>query len=161
MEGNLKHISDTIQTSSNSHMVSFQDLTIDNAEAKIIADAISRNQTPKTVSFYNGEFLNDSLNIILESFNTTTKSTELILKGLSNLEQVRKVSEFIKTNNTLHILNLDSNELGDEGFVALSEALSVNSTLTEIRLQSTGMTDDGLRNISEALKVNQGILEIT
>ncbi|KAG0310160.1 hypothetical protein BGZ99_000629 [Dissophora globulifera] len=66
----------------------------------------------------------------------------------------RALSEVLKINSTLTTLSLDSNSIGDNGAQALSDALKNNSTLTTLNLTSNSIGDNGVQALSEALKIN-------
>ncbi|KAF9944994.1 hypothetical protein BGZ72_001783, partial [Mortierella alpina] len=64
------------------------------------------------------------------------------------------LSETLRTNATLTILDLRGNSIGDNGALALSEALKINSTLTTLDLWNNSIGDNGAQALSEALKTN-------
>jgi len=65
------------------------------------------------------------------------------------------LAETLKTNSTLTLINLSSNQLGDEGAQALAEALKGNNTLTSISLYDNLISEsenDSGSDSSEALQ---------
>ena len=67
---------------------------------------------------------------------------------------VRSLSEDLKVNGALTILNVSFKNIGDSGAAYLSEALKVNGTLTWLLMNSNNIGDSGAAHLSEALKVN-------
>jgi len=49
-------------------------------------------------------------------------------------EGAKMISELIKVNSTLRILDLSVNTIGDEGTIMISESLKTNTTLTDLSL---------------------------
>ena len=72
---------------------------------------------------------------------------------------VQFVSDLFKIT-TLTSIDLDSNNIGDDGAKDIAEALKTNSTLTSIDLQSNNIGDDGAKDIAEALQINSSITSI-
>ena len=63
-------------------------------------------------------------------------------------------------NTSLTNIDLDGNNIGDEGAKAIGEALKVNTSLTEIYLDGNNIGVEGGKAIGEALKVNTSLTEI-
>jgi len=57
-------------------------------------------------------------------------------------------------NTTLTLLDLRSNNIGNEGVKSLSDTLKVNTTLATLCLSSDNIDDEGIKSLSDALKVN-------
>jgi hypothetical protein len=66
-----------------------------------------------------------------------------------------EIAEGLKTNKTLQVLKLTDNGISDVGAVAIANALKQNSTLTHLSLQDNDVTNEGAVAISEALDVNK------
>ena len=79
-----------------------------------------------------------------------------------NLEDddILKLAESLKHNNTVTTLNLSHNRIGSEGARALAKALQVNSTLTDLRLGHNEIGDAGGRALGEALLVNSTLTNL-
>jgi Ran GTPase-activating protein (RanGAP) involved in mRNA processing and transport len=60
----------------------------------------------------------------------------------------------LSINNTLTIIDLSGNNIGDKGVEFLSNALSVNNTLTGIDLSYNNIGDKGVEYLSNALSIN-------
>lgn len=56
----------------------------------------------------------------------------------------------LQENNSLQVLYLDSNDIGDGGARYIAAALKVNSTLTDLSLAHNGLSDWGLRPFIDA-----------
>ncbi len=88
------------------------------------------------------------------------------LKGKTKLEKsyrgikkddIRNLSECLKTNNALKILDLRHNHVGTIGVQSLVESLKDNKTLTELDIRSNRIRDQGAKHLSDLLKMN-GVL---
>jgi len=54
------------------------------------------------------------------------------------------ISEFVKENCTLQILNIGGNTIGDDGMAMVIEGLLNNRTITELWLWRCGLTIKGI-----------------
>ncbi|CAE7347373.1 NLRC3 [Symbiodinium sp. KB8] len=82
-------------------------------------------------------------------------------RGLKAVEEVKAISEALKSNSTLTSIDLTEWFIGDKGAQAIGEALKTNSTLTSINLQGNDIGGEGAEALAEALKSNatvRGIL---
>jgi hypothetical protein len=70
------------------------------------------------------------------------------------------ISEALKTNSTLQVIDLEENEIGDKGATAFAKALKTNTSLQEINLNDNRIGDEGAIAISEALKTNSTLRKI-
>ncbi len=64
------------------------------------------------------------------------------------------LAEALKTNTTLTELNLDNNNIDDKGATVLAEALKTNRTLTQLKLGFNIIGDDGAKAIGTVLETN-------
>jgi len=78
---------------------------------------------------------------------------ELLDLGSNELgeESGKEIGEVLKTNTTLTQLSLNGNKLGDAGGRSLAMALRTNTTLTQLSLNSNGLGDEGGKALAEAL----------
>ena len=60
----------------------------------------------------------------------------------------------MRINNTLKILSLTNNEVGDRGVKALAAALRINNTLMKLFLACNNIGDEGAISIRDALLTN-------
>ncbi|KAL3774713.1 hypothetical protein HJC23_002013 [Cyclotella cryptica] len=68
------------------------------------------------------------------------------------------ICRMLKTNNTLHTLQLGRNLIGYEGILQLSEALKVNNTLEILSLTGNyAIGDEGARALGLSLKYNSSL----
>ena len=63
------------------------------------------------------------------------------------------ISEMIKINHTLQVLNISRNPIGDEGIVAIARAL-YNARISELDVSYCNITVDGAIAILEAAVAN-------
>ena len=56
---------------------------------------------------------------------------------------INDISEILKENHALQILNVGDNAIGDDGVMQLTEGLQCNVTLTELRLDECVLTLKG------------------
>lgn len=78
-----------------------------------------------------------------------------------NDEQVRWISNEVKTNKNWKGLNLIDNKIGNPGVAHLSAALLLNSTLETLSLADNYVTDYGIDLLTEALKKNSTLAILT
>jgi len=64
-------------------------------------------------------------------------------------------AEMLKVNTTLKTLNLYRNKIGGEGAEALAKALEVNKTLTHFYIGCNNIGDVGAKDLADMLKVNR------
>ena len=62
-------------------------------------------------------------------------------------------------NNTLHVLNLSGNNIGNDGITAISEALQY-TRITALYIRGCGITFSGAESLAEALKINHTIIKL-
>ncbi|KAF9282771.1 hypothetical protein BGZ68_005757 [Mortierella alpina] len=93
-----------------------------------------------------------------EILKTNSKLTVLDL-GRSSLGEngAQALAEVLKANSTLVTLSLEENSLEDRGAQALAEALTTNSTLVSLNLGQNSIGDDGAQALSEALRSNSSL----
>jgi len=94
--------------------------------------------------------------------NAIAKNTTLKVLWLSdnsiNLQGVRHLANALKQNNKpLEDLDLDGNNIGDEGAKYIADMLAVNKTLQRITLDRNKIIDSGAQSIATSLFVNTGI----
>ena len=71
------------------------------------------------------------------------------------------ISEYLKTNNTLQLLNLSDNPgIRDDGVKYISDSLRTNNTLLELKLSRIGIGDKGAKSIVRAVLVNRALQKL-
>ena len=65
-----------------------------------------------------------------------------------------EIASALKQNNTLTLLNLNNNNISNEGAKAIAKALKKNTTLYELDLRYNNIEDTGAIEIANALKIN-------
>jgi Ran GTPase-activating protein (RanGAP) involved in mRNA processing and transport len=69
-------------------------------------------------------------------------------------EAAKLISDAIRTNTSLTVINLNNNKISAEGANYLSDALKKNTTLNEIKLDTNYISNKGSKYISDTLKTN-------
>jgi Ran GTPase-activating protein (RanGAP) involved in mRNA processing and transport len=86
---------------------------------------------------------------------TSTALASIYLDSNDIYEQgALAISEALKVNSSLTLLSLGGNFLHDTGACSIAEALKVNSSLTFLSLENNGIHDDGAFEIADAFKEN-------
>jgi hypothetical protein len=81
--------------------------------------------------------------------NLSGKRTKI---GYIGYEELNKICELLKTNQTIKKLNLSHNDIGDEGAIILTEMLKINETIQDVLLFDTNIGDEGGKAILEILQ---------
>ena len=79
-----------------------------------------------------------------------TLSTVIIITGAIS------ISEMIKINHTVQVLNIGFNPIDDEGIAAIARNLD-NAKISELHVQECGITDTGAKSLAEGLINNHTI----
>ncbi|EOD30779.1 hypothetical protein EMIHUDRAFT_113049 [Emiliania huxleyi CCMP1516] len=72
-------------------------------------------------------------------------------------EGATAIAEALRVNGVLKTLGLGGNNIGDDDAAAIAEALAVNGVLTNLDLFSNSIGDEGAKALASALRVN-GVL---
>ena len=67
------------------------------------------------------------------------------------------ISEMIKVNHTLQILNIRLNPIGDKGIVTVAKTLG-NARISELNVSRCKITTTGAKSLAEGLKNNHTII---
>ena len=126
---------------------------------RVIAEALKTNTTLMTLSLRRNNIGNKGIKAIAEALKINTTLTTLSLWGNNiNAGSIRAIIKILKTSIT--ILKLGSNNLGDEGLIAIAEALKTNSILTTLGLGYNNIGDKGVIGIAEVLKINTTLIKL-
>jgi hypothetical protein len=79
--------------------------------------------------------------------------------GLGN-EDAAALSNALKVNTLVTVIDLGDNQIGDEGATALADALKVNTSVTTISLLYNQIDSEGASALADALKVNTSVTTI-
>jgi len=60
--------------------------------------------------------------------------------------------------NSVHTIDLDSNNIGAEGMKSLADALKINSTVHTIDLYNNSIGAEGMKSLASCLRVLLGII---
>ena len=66
------------------------------------------------------------------------------------------ISQALMGNQTLLELNMEGNQIGDDGIIAIASSLS-NSSITVLDVSNCGISVVGVRSLAEAISSNQNI----
>ena len=71
------------------------------------------------------------------------------------------ISEMIKENYTLQLLNIRDNSIGDKGIEAIAQQLA-HTRIMELNVAGCGFTDTGAKSLADGIKNNHtiGILDV-
>ena len=96
----------------------------------------------------------EGLKSLCEALVTNTSLTNLRLFGCSKVvseDNGPVLTEMLRRNNTLKVLNLSLNILTESGCHYIANGLKDNKSLRVLRLSSCGLTDRGVENLSTGL----------
>jgi hypothetical protein len=82
-------------------------------------------------------------------------SVERTKIGYIGYEELNKICELLKTNQTIKKLDLSHNDIGDEGAILLTEMLKINETIQDVLLFDNKIGDKGKEAILEILQREQ------
>ena len=115
---------------------------IDDGECGNLADAMSENQSVRTLGLQHNKIGNDELkNVVDPDFNTGGEA----------------LADMLKTNTTITSLDLSWNAIRMESAVAFGESLAHNHTLKVLMLNYNTFGDSGTQHLGRALKTNKGL----
>ncbi len=97
--------------------------------------------------------------IIQDIKNTSITSIDLQYNNIG-AEGAIALAEALKYNTSVTSIKLSSNKIGDEGAIALAEALKSNTSVTSIALWKNNIGAEGARALAEVLKYNTSITSI-
>ena len=119
--------------------------------------SLRANSSLKELSLEANEMTDETFARICEAFSPGLGSIaklDLRYNYLGN-DSARIIASLLEEDvSGLKHVNLDSNEIEDEGLVSICRALKKNKTLTAIGLSSNGITNDGSIALADVLKVN-------
>ena len=98
---------------------------------------------------------------LTEAVKVNTTLTVLNLMGINCGDAgAASLAEAMKVNTTLTQLDLSYNNIGDAGAASLAEAIKVNTTLTKLDLLDNNIGDAGAASLAEAMKVSSTLTKL-
>ncbi|KOO31958.1 hypothetical protein Ctob_004793 [Chrysochromulina tobinii] len=122
------------------------------AEKGIMLSGMTRDQS---LAYFSGQNLRPADAILIASdlkFMAVLTTLDLDSNNIGN-NGAKAIAEALKVNGVLTELKLWSNKIGDEGAIAIAEALKVNAVMTTLDLGGNKIGVEGAIAIAEALKV--------
>ena len=88
--------------------------------------------------------------------------TELIFNrdGAITLDEVRQISELLKSDRTIRRLTLADSQMTDEMAAVLAEGIKENTTLDHLSIKGNPLTDDGIAPLMDSLTDHPAITSI-
>jgi serine/threonine protein kinase len=97
--------------------------------------------------------LSSNVKKALKDIKENSRAICLSETALSN-EEMKLIAEELKTNETVHCLELCQNKLSNEGATVIAEMLEMNRTISEMMLSSNNISSDGAVRLALALTRN-------
>lgn len=114
-----------------------------------------------TVSILGHNLKGDRTKVLADVLRTYNCILELCLgKTQLTSSDIGILSIPLQKNNSLTVLDVRLNPIGNEGACMLGNALEHNNTLRQLNLSSTGMDGDGCKRICDALKFNSALEDL-
>lgn len=114
-----------------------------------------------TVSILGHNLKGDRTKVLADVLHTYNCILELCLgKTQLTSSDIGILSIPLQKNNSLTVLDVRLNPIGNEGASMLGNALEQNNTLRQLNLSSTGMDGAGCKRICDALKFNTALREL-
>lgn len=106
--------------------------------------------------------------MLIEFLKNNTSTLKLNLNEVKfgdrrfNAEDMEKLSEVLKENQTLQVLSLATCDLGNAGIIFLAKSINSNneSRLTELNLRTNGVDPEGYKVLADMLQSNYIITKI-
>ena len=100
--------------------------------------------------------------LIAEAVSKTTYLRTLRLNRVGMAQPcLVKLAAGVKSNNSLRLIDLSSNNIEDVGIAALADALKTNTTVTHLRLWDNKLvTEEGFMALADMLQVNNTIEKV-
>ncbi|CAF2122397.1 unnamed protein product, partial [Rotaria magnacalcarata] len=87
--------------------------------------------------------------------NVNSTNVNFPSKNLTDQDMEIVANELLQVNQSLTLLQLQTNQIGDSGAQYLADALKVNKTLTYLHLAQNQIGDTGAKHLADALTLNK------
>ena len=124
----------------NNQIVSLQNVRMTKFEIDAFTECLKINDILIELNLSGCLMHNNDLNLVL---NTT-----------------RIISNFLKKNSTLRLLDCSSNHITDDGAAALAEAIQVNTTIKELDISKNFISKEGVMNIVKSCTRNRKLSKL-
>jgi len=153
-------ISDALKCNTTLTTLNLESNYIGDEGAKMISDALKCNTTLTRLNLGDNDIGAEGAKMISDALKCNTTLTELYLWDNSiGACGAHAICEPL-IYNTMNELHLNGNNIGDEGAKMISDALKRNTALTLLDLSDNNIGDEGARMISDALKCNTTLTEL-
>ncbi|CAF3407059.1 unnamed protein product [Rotaria socialis] len=124
-----------------------------------LTELITNNVNSTSVNFSSKNLTDQDMEIVANELLQVNQTLTLLGLDTNQIGDsgAQYLGEALKTNKSLTLLQLQTNQIGDSGAQYLADALKVNKTLTELRLYTNKIGDSGAQYLGEALKTNQSL----
>ncbi|CAF3923642.1 unnamed protein product [Rotaria magnacalcarata] len=135
---------------------------IGNDETRFLADALENNKTITELNLSNNEIGDIGAQYLAHALRDNKTLTSLIFGCDYRNNEEEKCLDIdwmficdIISNETLTLLDLSGNEIGNTGAQHFATALQKNQTLTILNLESNRVQDDGMKYLAKVLENNK------
>ncbi|CAM4932436.1 unnamed protein product [Rotaria socialis] len=137
-------------------------MKIGNDETRFLADALENNKTITELNLSNNEIGDIGAQYLAHALRDNKTLTSLIFGCDYRNNEEEKCLDIdwmficdIISNETLTLLDLSGNEIGNTGAQHFATALQKNQTLTILNLESNRVQDDGMKYLAKVLENNK------
>ena len=127
-----------------------------------LSETLKINTGLRSLNLAGNFIFKEGMRALSEALKTNTTLQVLDLRGNyigfnNKSASVSDFSDALKTNKTLLFLKLGSNQIDDEGVMALSEVLKTNRGLQSLNLESNSFGHKGVSALVDALNTNTSL----
>ncbi|KAJ8607619.1 hypothetical protein CTAYLR_005759 [Chrysophaeum taylorii] len=158
-------ISSTLETNTTLRELYLASSNIGNAGALAISKMLETNNALRELCLFRNSIECEdaaALSAALKAIKAPPPPLEVLYLGENNVGEdgAKAVSEMLlNSSTTLNKLDLSSNEIGDEGAVALLDSLKTNKALKVLYLSRNKISDNGAADMMRLLEENDDVLE--
>jgi Ran GTPase-activating protein (RanGAP) involved in mRNA processing and transport len=123
---------------------------IGDAGAKAFADGLSKNTALESLDLSGNQFGDAGVFAIATAVapNKSLHRLSLARCGFGKMGLTSIAAGCIALNDTLQVLDLQENQIGDDGAIEIAHALQMNSSLVTIGLHKCGIGDRGASSLA-------------
>eukprot|EP00943_MAST-04B_sp_MAST-4B-sp1_P003230 g3230.t1 len=124
--------------------------------------SVADNNNSKELNFDNKQWEDAEFAQMIAEIKVNTVVTELSLKNCLGPKQAKIIAEMLMVNASLKKINLQSNNIGDEGASAIAKGIQENKNcvLEELNLYRNKIKVEGAKSLAEMIKVNASLKNI-